>query len=397
MLIRVDSEKCNGCSQCVRVCPYGGIDVHDGKAVIDEMCNLCGACVQSCRFGAIIMELPSRDDIDTSAYSGVWVIAECSDGAPKKCTLELLGEGRKLADALGVSLEAVVLGENVAAMGPLLAHHGADKVYVCDHPVLSHYRTGPYADVLTGLLNDKKPEIVLVSATSQGRDLGPRVAARIGAGLTADCTGLAIDLEERLLQQTRPAFGGNLMATILCRQARPQMATVRPNVMKKAEPDATRPVNVESVPIHLDERGVITKILEFVPHNTGETVNLVDAQIIVSGGRGLGKAENFSVVRELAETIGAAVGASRATVDAGWIPAHHQVGQTGKTVQPKLYIACGISGAVQHLAGMGSSEVIVAINKDKNAPIFDFATYGIVGDLFEVVPALTRELKKALS
>jgi len=396
-VIKVEVEKCNGCSLCTRVCPYGGIDMQDGLAVISELCNFCGACVQACRQQAIIMSLPTRDDIDTSAYRGVWVIAERGPNGVVKSTLELLGEGRRLANDLGVTLEAALLGDGVESDIRALIQHGADRVHVAEDPALAHYRTGPYTDVLTGILNDRKPEIVLISATPQGRDLGPRLAARIGAGLTADCTGLAIDKEQRLLQQTRPAFGGNLMATILCRQARPQMATVRPNVFKKADLDPSRTGEVNRVPIRLDERGVLTKIVEVIQHSDGETVNLVDAHIIVSGGRGLGKPENFSIVRALAEVLGAAVGASRATVDAGWIPAHHQVGQTGKTVQPKLYVACGISGAVQHLAGMGSSETIVAINKDPSAPIFEVATYGVVGDVMEVVPALTESLKRALS
>jgi electron transfer flavoprotein alpha subunit len=222
------------------------------------------------------------------------------------------------------------------------------------------------------------------------------VAARVSAGLTADCTGLEIDEEEGLLVQTRPAFGGNLMATIVCRQARPQMATVRPGVMKALLPDPARNGEVVTVPVHLDERGVLAKIVEIVQQEGDGQVNLQDAQVIVSGGRGLGKPENFALIRELAEVLGGAVGASRAAVDAGWIPAYHQVGQTGRTVQPKLYIACGISGAVQHVAGMGSSDVIIAINKDPSAPIFNIATYGVVGDLFEVVPKLTQKLREVL-
>jgi electron transfer flavoprotein alpha subunit len=227
-----------------------------------------------------------------------------------------------------------------------------------------------------------------------GRDLASRIAARIGAGLTADCTGLDIDPEERLLRQTRPAFGGNVMATIVCRHARPQMATVRPKVMTKAAPQAGRAAEVIEVPVDLDEKRILTKIVEVIREESGQQVNLQDADIIVSGGRGLGKAENFALLEQLAEAVGGAVGASRATVDAGWIPAYHQVGQTGKTVHPKLYLACGISGAVQHLAGMSSSDCIVAINKDASAPIFDVAHYGIVGDLFEVIPELIKVLQE---
>jgi len=396
-LLKVDIDKCDGCQLCVRVCPCGAIEIVDDRAVINELCNYCGACPQACKTGALYLELPKRDDVDTSAYSGVWVVAELAGGALKKCTLELLGEGRKLADALGVSLEAVLMGDGVSGLVPDLVQHGADKVYMAEHAVLGAYRTAPYTTVLTGLINDNKPEIVLIAATPTGRDLAGRVATRLGTGLTADCTALEIEPEERLLRQIRPAYGGNIMATILCRDFRPQMATVRPNVMKKMEPDASRKAEVETVSVDLGEHAALVKIIETIPHDTGEGVNLVDAQISVSGGRGLGKPENFALIRELAQVLGGAVGASRATVDAEWIPAQHQVGQTGKTVQPKLYIACGISGAVQHLAGMGSSDVIVAINKDPSAPIFDVATYGIVGDLLEIVPALTAQLRKALA
>jgi len=326
-------------------------------------------------------------------YRGVWVVAEHLHGQMRRGTYELLGEGRRLADKLGVELAAVLFGDGVEGLVQDLIAHGADKVYLAQDPALAHYRTGPYTDVLSGMINQHRPEVVLVSATPQGRDLAPRVAARVSAGLTADCTGLDIDDSDRLLVQTRPAFGGNLMATIVCREARPQMATVRPGVMKALEPDPNRKGEVVEVSVHLDERAILTKIVEIVQQEDDGQVNLQDAEIIVSGGRGLGKPENFAIIRELAEALGGAVGASRAAVDAGWIPAYHQVGQTGRTVQPKLYIACGISGAVQHLAGMQSSDVIVAINKDPAAPIFNIATYGIVGDLFEIVPKLTQKLK----
>jgi electron transfer flavoprotein alpha subunit len=343
-----------------------------------------------------MLEVAFSREVDTSQYRGVWVVAEHLHGRFRRGTYELLGRGRELADKRGVELSAVLLGDRIEGLTPDLIAHGADKVYMAQDPVLAHYRTGPYTDVLAGMINQRKPEIVLVSATPQGRDLAPRVAARISAGLTADCTGLDIDDEEGLLVQTRPAFGGNLMATIVCRQARPQMATVRPGVMKALAADASRAGEIVTIPVHLDERSVVAKIVEIVQQEGDAQINLQDAQIIVSGGRGLGKPENFALIRDLADALGGAVGASRAAVDAGWIPAYHQVGQTGRTVQPKLYIACGISGAVQHLAGMGSSDVIVAINKDPSAPIFNVATYGIVGDLFEVVPALAKKLREVL-
>jgi electron transfer flavoprotein alpha subunit len=325
------------------------------------------------------------------------VVAEHLHGRLRRGTYELLGEGRRLADKLGVELSAVLLGDQVQALAADLIAHGADKVYLAQDPVLAHYRTGPHTDVLAGLINQHQPEVVLISATPQGRDLAPRLAARLSAGLTADCTGLDISENDRLLVQTRPAFGGNLMATIICRQARPQMATVRPGVMKALEANPARAGEVVTASVHLDERGILAKIIEIIQQEGESQVNLQDAEIIVSGGRGMGKAESFALIRELAEVLGGAVGASRGAVDAGWIPAYHQVGQTGRTVQPKLYLACGISGAVQHLAGMSSSDCIIAINKDPAAPIFNVATYGVVGDLFEIVPALTKKLKEARS
>jgi len=396
MAVRLIPENCTGCKLCLRACPYGAIDMVEGKAQFNDNCTQCGACASSCTFDAIQLEVAFRRDVDVTQYRGVWVMAEHLHGQLRRGTHELLGEGRRLAGKLGVELSAVLLGDDVSGLAEDLIARGADRVYVAQDPVLAHYRTGPYTDVLAGMVNQHKPEVVLVSATPQGRDLAPRAAARLSAGLTADCTGLDIDGNDRLLVQTRPAFGGNLMATIICREARPQMATVRPGVMKALEPDPSRTGEVVEVPVHLDERGVLAKIVEIVQQEDEGQVNLQDAEIIVSGGRGLGKPESFAIIRELAEVLGGAVGASRAAVDAGWIPAYHQVGQTGRTVQPKLYIACGISGAVQHLAGMASSDVIIAINRDRSAPIFNIATYGIVGDLFEVVPALTERLREVL-
>lgn len=394
MAVRIITDNCTGCKLCLRACPYGGIEIIEGKAQFNEHCTQCGACASACKFSAIALEVTFTRQVDTSQYRGLWVIAEHLHGQLRRGTYELLGEGRRLADKLGVELAAVLLGDSVQGLTQELIAYGADKVYLAQDPVLAHYRTGPYTDVLAGMIHQYQPEAVLVSATPQGRDLAPRVAARVGAGLTADCTGLDIDQNERLLVQTRPAFGGNLMATIVCRQARPQMATVRPGVMKALDPDPARTGEVVTVPVKLDERAILAKVVEIVQQSDDGKVNLQDAAIIVSGGRGLGKPENFALVRELAAALGGAVGASRAAVDAGWIPAYHQVGQTGRTVQPKLYIACGISGAVQHLAGMGSSECIIAINKDPAAPIFNIATYGIVGDLFEIVPRLAKALRE---
>lgn len=377
---------------------FGAIKIVDKKAVIDEdLCTLCGACVTACKkYGAIFIEKKTREEVDLSSYKGLWIFAEQRDGKLMNVALELLGVGRDLAEALNVSLSAVLLGDTIDSLPQQLVHFGADQVYFIDHPLLKQYQTDIYTKALVSLIDRYLPEIVLFGATSIGRTLAPRVAARLQTGLTADCTGLTIDREKQLLVQTRPAFGGNLMATIVIPNHRPQMATVRPNVMKRLEMQTSRTGKVIGMrDISLEAEDVCTKILEII-HDSDTTVNLQEADIIVSGGRGLGRPENFKLVRELAGVLGGAVGASRATVDAGWIPSYHQVGQTGKTVHPKLYIACGISGAIQHLIGMQTSDIIVAINRDPNAPIFNVATYGVVADLFDIVPALTKAFREKL-
>lgn len=394
--IYIDPEKCVGCQKCLPTCAYSAIEIVDGKAVIEENCTLCKACLGSCEFDAIILEEEVAKAVDLSAYKDVWVYGEQRENKIAGVVHELVGEGKKLATKLGEKVTVAVVGHGpkIKEEAEKLYGYGADKVYLIDDPILAEYQNETYTKVLAELIAAKKPSIVLFGATSIGRCLGPSIAARIETGLTADCTGLDIN-EEKNLAQTRPAFGGNVMATILCPRHRPQMATVRPKVMKKPEFDPKKTGQAEIIKPKISPADVITKIVEMIK-DTEQKVNLADAEIIVSGGRGLGAPENFKLVRELAEVLGAAVGASRATVDAGWIPHSHQVGQTGKTVQPKLYIACGISGAIQHLAGMQSSDVIVAINKDPLAPIFGVATYGIIGDLFEVVPALTKKFKEIL-
>ncbi len=394
--IRIIDEKCIGCKICIKSCPYNAIKVEDKKAVILDNCTLCGICVPSCKFGAIdlLKEVISDAKTDTSQYQGIWVFAEQKKGIVSGVAFELLGAGKALAQKLGVQLSAVLIGSMIGAQSKRLIEYGADSVYEIDHPSLDLYNDDSYAEIFIQLVKQYKPEIILMGATTYGRSLAPKVASRLNTGLTADCTSLDIDPEKRQLLQTRPAFGGNLMATIICPDNRPQMATVRPKVMKPLAPDRLRKGAIIKpvVEIPLTTR---MKVIEIVD-DLCETVNLAEADIVVSAGRGIGDPSNICLVEELAGILGGAVGASRAVVDAGWIGYNHQVGQTGKTVCPKMYIACGISGAVQHLAGMSSSDIIIAINKNPEAPIFKIATYGIVGDALQVLPAMIKEFRSKI-
>ncbi|MBT3192278.1 MAG: electron transfer flavoprotein subunit alpha [Verrucomicrobia bacterium] len=395
--IRVIDEKCVGCTLCTKVCPFDAIAMDERLAKIDlTKCTVCGACVEACKFEAIeIREREVASQHDLEQFKNVWVMTEQFDGHIESVTYELLGEGRKLADDLGMELCAVLLGSDIESKAQALIARGADKVYLVDRPELAYFSDEPYANVMIELINEHKPSVVLCGATTVGRSLVSRVAVSVHAGLTADCTALAIDPETKNLLQTRPAFGGNIMATIETPHHRPQMATVRHKVMQEAVEEASRTGEViiqEIAEAILKSR---TKRVDYVEEQES-TVNIAEANILVSGGRGLQAPENFEVVREFAKVLGAGIGASRAAVDADWIPYSHQVGQTGKTVCPKLYFACGISGQIQHLAGMSSAETIVAINKDPDAPIFDVATYGIVGDALEILPLLTREFSKIL-
>ena len=324
----------------------------------------------------------------------VFVIAEQRDGELQKVSTELIGKARELADDLGQEVYAILLGENVKAKADVLIHHGADKVIVVDHPLLKEYVTEPYAKSIYTIVERYDPEIVLFGATSIGRDLAPRLAARIHTGLTADCTGLEIDSETRLLRMTRPAFGGNLMATIVCQDYRPQMATVRPGVMTPMENDNNRKGEVIMEDVGLTDADMNVKIIE-VAKEEKKKLDITEARILVSGGRGLGGPEGFDLLAELAEAMEGEISSSRASVDAGWIEKARQVGQTGKTVRPDIYFALGISGAIQHLAGMEESGLIIAINKSDSAPIFDVADLGIVGDLHKVLPKLIEQYKKA--
>ncbi|HCY35529.1 MAG: electron transfer flavoprotein subunit alpha [Candidatus Margulisiibacteriota bacterium] len=385
------NDNCIGCSLCVRVCPFGAIVIEEEKAIIADNCTLCGSCESVCKFKAITIERNEMTAKDLNEYKGVWVFAEQREGKLQEVSLELLGEGKKLAAELGVELSAVIFGDNVSQAAKELIEYGAQNVYMAENPQLKNFAVESYTDVMSDLIKKFKPEIVLAGATSVGRAFIPRVAIRVKTGLTADCTELAIDEKKRLLLQTRPAFGGNIMATIICPNHRPQMATIRHKVFKKATKDSAHQGKIVSFTPNITSNLVTVKEVVYEMQNK---INISEADIIVSGGRGIGKPEGFTLLEQLAKVLNGAIGASRATVDAGWIPAYHQVGQTGKTVCPKLYIACGISGAIQHLAGMQSSDIIIAINKDPGAPIFNVATFGIVGDLYEIIPAMLKELNK---
>lgn len=325
----------------------------------------------------------------------VWVFIEVVRGKIKGVSLELLGHGRKMADDLGEKLVAIIPGNEIEDFAKMAIHYGADEAIVVDQKELKDYSTDGYTKAMCTLIKKYNPAVLLIGATNNGRDLGPRVSSRMQTGLTADCTELGVDSETRLVKWTRPAFGGNLMATILCPDHRPQIGTVRPGVFKKPEEDTGRKGEIIHETVEFGPDEIRTRIVEVITEAGGADVNLEEAEIIVSGGRGVGGPEGFEVLKELADEIGAQIGASRAAVDSGWISSLHQVGQTGKSVGPKIYIACGISGAIQHVAGMSSSDVIIAINKDPDAPIFNIADYGIVGDLFEIIPELTKRIRSS--
>lgn len=393
-MLKINEEVCIGCGICEDSCPFGAIRVEDGLAKVGDTCTLCGACVESCAVEAIVLEVTEKKAMgDLSSWQGVWVFCEYRRGELAPVSLELLGIGRKLADKRQVKLGAVLLGCGLDETASLLIGHGADVVYKVDNEALQDFREDCYSRVTTHLIREYRPEIVLAGATAIGRSFIPGVATDLNAGLTADCTKLEIRPEDGALLQTRPAFGGNIMATIVCESSRPQMATVRPKVMKAMDFDAARTGEIVALNPPADLLQSRVRVVESV---VGEAtkVNIQDADILVSGGRGLETAKGFELLRKLADVLGAKVSASRAVVDAGWIPYPHQVGQTGKTVAPKLYIACGISGAIQHVAGMQSAETIVAINRDANASIFNVADYGVVGDLYEIIPKLIAKLEE---
>jgi len=387
-------DKCIGCTKCIKVCPATALEMFftpEEQQILDELAKQNAAPVveevddEEARLAAML-----------KAYRNVWVFVEQTEGVSASVSWELLGIGSELARTLGVELCAVVIGDNVEALCKDAFAYGATSVYLLDAPIFKYYRTETYLEAICYLTEKYKPEVILMGATGLGRDLAGAVATRLHTGLTADCTGLSID-DQRNLMQTRPAFGGNIMATILCDRKRPQMATVRPHVMRMPESNPANTGTIIREQCPLKEEDILIKVLQVIHDDNKGSVDIAGAEFIVSGGRGMMNKENFALLQELADELGGVVGASRSAVDAGWMPAERQVGQTGKTVRPKVYIACGISGAIQHLVGMQDSDYIIAINRDKDAPIFQVATYGIVGDLFQIVPAITariRALKK---
>ena len=413
MAIKIIEEKCVGCTLCVKACPFDAIDMEGKLAVINDKCTSCKVCISKCNFEAIYDDAPEEEEeeVDLSKYKNVWVYAEQRQGKLMNVALELIGEGRRLAKEIGPESKifAILIGDKVEHLAKDCFEYGAHGVYLIENENLKNYTTDGYTKVLTDSIKKEKPEIVIFGATHIGRDLAPRVAARLNTGLTADCTRLDVKVssyieyaeknttldtadldpasEDKGLKQTRPAFGGNLMATIVCPRTRPQMSTVRPGVMTKRERKEGATGEIIKLDVKLEESDIRIQVLDVVK-SAKELVSLTDADIICSGGRGLGDPSGFELIKEFADKVGGVVGSSRACVDAGWIDHSHQVGQTGTTVKPKIYFACGISGAIQHLAGMQTSETIVAINKDPSAPIFEVADFGIVGDLYKVIPEI---------
>ncbi len=426
MAINIIKEKCIGCGQCFSSCPKDAFyfEPYDGNklgkvAAIGPSCDFCNQCLTACKFGAI-EEKKVEVAADLDDYKHVWVFAEQRQGKLMNVALELIGEGHRLAKEISDDTQvcAVLIGDeaDIAPLADECFAYGAEKVYQIASPLLKNYTTDGYTYALKEAIDEYKPEIVLYGATHIGRDFAPRIAARCNTGLTADCTRLDVRVKTYIdyanknttldtstldpedpstgIKQTRPAFGGNLMATIICPRTRPQMSTVRPGVMQKREKVEGATGEIVKVATTVKESDIHITIKDIVK-SAKEMVSLTDAEIICSGGRGLGDPSGFELIKKFADKVGGVVGSSRAAVDAGWIDHSHQVGQTGTTVKPKIYFACGISGAIQHLAGMQTSDIIVAINKDPDAPIFDVADYGIVGDLYKVIPEIIAEWDNA--
>ncbi len=395
-MIEIHEDKCIGCEKCLKTCPVDALKMKEGVAKVDEgLCISCSACIPACPVDAIepILKASKAASAD---YSGVWVFAEQHDDRCRPTGPELLGKGRELADELGEELCAVLLGSDVGKLSDELIAYGAEKVYVVDDKILENYTTEAYTTALVTLISKYKPSVFIFGATHLGRDLAPSVAGRMGLGLTADCTGLSItEVEDvKVLLQTRPAFGGNVMADIVCPNTRPQMATVRPHVMQPLEPDPERDGEVIQEHVKISPESIKTEILEIMEHEDSGEISVEEADVVVTGGRGAGGEEGFKMLRELAKALGGTVGCSRPIVEEGMMSKSHQVGQSGKTISPELYIVCGVSGAVQHRVGVRGSKYIIAINKDPKAPIFDMADFGIVGDASKMIPMLIEKVKE---
>ena len=394
-MLKIDHPICNLCGLCQKSCPFGAISAGEEKVTVDERCTLCGACVNVCPQSALSIERRQASPEELARYKGVFVWTECEERekklTPRKVVYELLTHGRSLADRLGQPLVAVALGDGRMQGLERLCRQGADRVICCRHDLLGRYSTDGFTTALAAVVAKEKPSVLLFGATPNGRDLAPRVAARLRFGLTADCTGLAID-EQGQLVQTRPAFGGNIMASIISPCTRPQAATVRPNVFTAAVPDPSRPVAIEDFPVNLSKAAIRTKVVEQIQMDA-EGEKIEEARIIVSAGRGCGEPSNLDLVRSLAHRLGGTMAGSRAIVELGWIPHTLQVGQSGTTVGPDLYIAVGISGAVQHIVGMSSSKKVIAINKDPDAPIFKVADLGVVGDATAILTKLLDAIR----
>ncbi|MHA1271429.1 MAG: FAD-binding protein [Candidatus Helarchaeota archaeon] len=397
MKIIINKELCNGCGNCYEICPNDAIDFDENDiAFITEKCNECLKCIDACTQKAIIIKQSSetlKGNLDE--YRGVWVYVEHENMRIPNVVLELLGIGKKLASKLSVDLSAIVLGNNIKNITEILFNYGADKIYLIEDKLLQDYKTISYTNSLEFLINKYKPEIILFPATCLGRDLAPRLACRLETGLSADCTQLDIN-KDRNLVQIKPGYNANVYITILTTNHRPQIVTIRPKIFDIPQKVSGKKGVIIEESIDLKESSNWTELLDIIKE-AKKTANLEESQVIIAGGKGLGKPENFKLIEEFASCLNAGIGASRVVVDDGWIPHYHQIGQTGKTVKPKIYIACGISGAIQHIIGMRSSDFIIAINKDPDAPIFKVADIGIVADLFEILPVIIRKLKKVTS